>query len=154
RYAHRTPQITFLWHPGTTDIFSGYGLVLGPAHVVGLVMVDRPAPVDPGWLAMIHRAWGDYQLVAMTTSGERGLVCHMLIAEPSTPYLRVLPHPHLGALRDALVPLLHDLPRVTLGLAWDPDRRCWVSHLVEPPIPLFPLGRVVATPGALQALAD
>jgi len=75
----------------------------------------------------------------------------MLIAEGSTQYLRVLPHPRIGALRDALLPL--DLPAVTLRLAWAPENRCWVSQLVVPPgIPLFPLGRVVATPGALHAL--
>jgi len=75
----------------------------------------------------------------------------MLIAEQSTQYLRVLPHPRLGALRDALLPL--DLPAVTLRLAWAPDNRCWVSQLVVPPgVPLFPLGHVVATPEAFYAL--
>ena len=102
------PEIRFLWHPGTTDIFSGYGLVLGPTHLVGLVMIDRPGPADPAWLATIQRAFGDYQLAPMTQSGERGLVCQMLIAQESPQYLRVLPHPRIGALRAALLPL--DLP--------------------------------------------
>jgi hypothetical protein len=154
QYARRTPKIIFLWHPGTKDIFAGYGLVLAPAHVVGLIMIDRPKPVDPGWLETIQRACGDYQLVAMTTSGERGLVCQMLIAQESTPYLRVLPHPRIGALRDALLPLLHDLPTVTLGLAWYPDNGCWVSHIVEPSAPLFPLGLVVGTSGGVRALEE
>jgi len=145
------PEIRFLWHPGTRDVFSGYGLVIGPAHVVGLIMVDRPAPADPAWFAWIAHVCGAYQLTAMTTSGERGLVCQMLIAEQSTQYLRVLPHPRLGALREALLPL--DLPAVTLRLAWAPDNRCWVSQLVVPPgVPLFPLGHVVATPEAFYAL--
>ena len=43
------------------------------------------------------------------------MVCQMLIAEESTQHLRVLPHPDIGALRDALRPLLDDLPAVTLA---------------------------------------
>ena len=78
--------ILFLWHPGTTDIFSGYGLVLAPSHLVGLLMVDRPDPVDPSWLAMIERTFGSYQLTAITTGGERGMVCQMRIAEESMPH--------------------------------------------------------------------
>ncbi len=152
RYALRTPKITFLWHPGTKDIFSGYGLVLEPAHMVGLVMVDRPEPVDPAWLATIERAFGSYQLVAMTQSGERGMVCQMMIAQESTQYLRVLPHPRIGRMRDALLPLLQNLPAVTLALAWYPENQCWVSQIVDPRVPLFPLGLVVGTQGAVSAL--
>lgn len=135
RHTLHTPKITFLWHPGTTDIFSGYGLVIGPAHVVGLVMVDRPKPVDPRWLETMQGAFGDYQLVAMTQSGERGIVCQMLIAQESTPFLRVLPHPRLGTLRTALLPLFQELPAVTLALAWYPDTQCWVSQIVAPSAP-------------------
>jgi hypothetical protein len=36
------PPLVFLWHPGTRDRFSGYGLRIAPAHLVGVVMVDRP----------------------------------------------------------------------------------------------------------------
>ena len=146
--------ILFLWHPGSKDIFSGYGLVVAPAHLVGLLMVDRPDPVDPSWLAMIERTFGSYQLTAMTTGGERGLVCQMHIAEESMQYLRVLPHPDIGALRDALRPLLDDLPAVTLHLAWSADHACWVSQIVQQRSHYFSLGRVVATPGALQALEE
>lgn len=155
RPPRRGSALLFLWHPGTRDVSSGYGLALGPAHLVGLLMVDRPHPVDPAWLAVLELAFGGYQLVAMTQSGERGIACQMLIAPESTRYLRVLPHPRLGALRDALRPLLHHLPAVTLELSWYPDNRCWVSHIVQmaqTDVPLFPLGRVVATPGALRAL--
>ena len=154
RYSLRAPKITFLWHPGTKDIFSGYGLVLGPGHLVGLVMVDRPKPLDPAWLAVIEQTFGSYQLVAMTQSGERGIVCQMHIAKASTRYLRVLPHPRTEELRDVLVPLLADLPAVTLALAWSPKTRYWVSQIVDRRVPLFPLGRVVATAGALQALEN
>jgi hypothetical protein len=146
------PEPRFLWHPGTTDIFSGYGLLVAPAHLVGLILVDRPEPVSATWLETIARAFGSYQLRAMTTGGERGLVCQMLIAEESIEHLRVLPHPHLDALRDALVPLLEALPAVTLHLTWSADNRCWLSHILEPCAPLFSLGMVVGTPGAVAAL--
>jgi hypothetical protein len=144
--------LRFLWHPGTGDLFSGYGLVVKPAHLVGLVMVDRPDPVDPQWLATIQSAFGDYQLVAMTQGGARGIVCQMVIAADSIQYLRMLPDPRLGAIRQALLPLVQDLPAVTLELAWYPGHRCWVSQIVQREVPLFPLGQLVATPGALRAL--
>ena len=146
------PELRFLLHPGTNDIFSGYGLVVAPAHVVGLILVDRPEPVDAHWLATVERTFGSYQLTAMTTGGKRGIVCQMMIAEESIPYLRVLPHPDIGALRDALVPLLENLPAVTLHLGWSADNRCWISHILEPHVPLFSLGMVVGTPGAVDAL--
>jgi len=146
------PELRFLWHPGTADIFSGYGLVVAPAHLVGLLMVDRPEPVDAHWLATIERAVGGYQLSAMTQTGERGLVCQMRIAEESIPYLRVLPHPDIEALRDALRPLLDDLPAVTLHLAWSAEHACWMSRIIEPRVPLFSLGMVVGTQGAVDAL--
>lgn len=150
----RSPQFRFLWHPGTTDIFSGYGLVIAPAHLVGLLMVDRPEPADPSWLAMTERTFGSYQLTTMTKGGERGIVCQMLIAEESAQYLRVLPHPHIGALGDALRPLLDALPAATLALTWYPEHRCWVSRIIEPRVPLFSLGLVVGTQGAVRALEE
>jgi len=152
--AHSTPALHFLWHPGTQDIFSGYGLALGSAHLVGLIMIDRPEPVDPTWLATLQRAFGDYQLTAMTTSGERGLVCQMVIAPESTQYLKILPYPRLEALRDVLLPLRDALPAVTLALAWYPDHQCWVSQIAHATVPLFPLGIVVGTQGGVRALQE
>jgi hypothetical protein len=46
-------ELYFLWHPTTSDIFSGYGLTMQEGRkdrLVGLLMVDRPQPVDPQWL--------------------------------------------------------------------------------------------------------
>jgi hypothetical protein len=149
---HHDPELRFLWHPGTIDIFSGYGLAVAPAHLVGRILVDRPGPVDANWLETIERAFGSYQLTAMTTNGERGLVCQMMIAEASMPYLRVLPHPHIGALRDALTPLLEDMPAVTLHLAWGAEHALWMSRIIDPRVPLFSLGMVVGTQGAVDAL--
>ena len=150
--SHSGHTILFLWHPGTTDVFSGYGLVIAPAHLVGLLMVDRPEPVDANWLETIERTFGSYELTAMTTGGERGMVCQMRIAEESMQHLRVLPHPDIGALRDALRPLLDDLPAVTLHLAWSAEHESWMSRIIEPRVPLFSLGMVVGTQGAVDAL--
>jgi hypothetical protein len=148
----REPPLVFLWHPGTRDIFSGYGLRIAPAHLVGLVMVDRPRPVDPAWLEEIQRTFGGYDLVPMTQSGERGLVCQMRIVEESRVHLRVMRSAESEAIRQALLPLLEELPAVTFAMAWDEGRGGWLSTIVRPP--RFALGQLVATPGALQALAD
>ena len=46
-------ELFFLEHPGIEQIFSGYGLTVRPdtkEFLVGLLMVDRPTPVGPGWL--------------------------------------------------------------------------------------------------------
>ena len=148
----REPPLVLLWHPGTRDIFSGYGLRMAPAHLVGVVMVDRPRPVDPAWLAEVRQTCGGYALVPMTRSGERGMICQMRIVEDSRVHLRVMRSAQREAIRQALLPLLADLPAVTLAMAWDERRDGWVSTIMRPP--RFPLGQLVATPGAWQALAE
>ena len=50
-------DLFFLWHPGTGQIFSGYGLAMRPGSkdlLSGLLMVDRPRPADPEWLAEVE----------------------------------------------------------------------------------------------------
>jgi hypothetical protein len=148
------PPLLFLWHPGTRDIFSGYGLAIAPLHLIGLMMVDRPRTADPMWLAEIQQTFGSYELVPMTQGGEQGIICKMQVDPPSRPYVRSMARPLSAAIRTALVPLLRSPPAVTLAVAWDPTQGCWVSTIVRPHRPRFPLGRLVATPGALQALAD
>jgi hypothetical protein len=148
----REPPLVFLWHPGTHDLFSGYGLRMAPAHLVGMVMVDRPRAVEASWLAEIQETFGTYQLVPMTASGERGVVCQMWIAEESRVHLRVMWNAQSEAIRRALLPLLEDLPAVTFSMDWDDERGGWVSTIMRPP--RFPLGQLVATPGALAALAE
>lgn len=152
-----TPYVPlrFLWHPGTRDVFSGYGLAFAPAQLVGLLMVDRPRPVDPQWLEEIEQIFGAYDLAAMTRTGERGILCRMEIAEDSLAHLRLgLAHPLVRELRTALLPLLDHPPAVTLAVAWDQASGCWVSRILKPQSPKFPLGQLVATPGALRALED
>jgi hypothetical protein len=146
------PPLRYLWHPGTRDTISGYGLALAPAHLVGVVMIDRPEPADPAWLAEIEETFGRYELTTMTQGGERGLICQMYIAAESVPYLKVLDSPLTNSIRTALLPLLDQIPLVTLALTWYPWRQYWVSNIIRPHAPMFTLGRIVATQGALQAL--
>jgi len=124
-------ELKFLWHPGTKDIFSGYGLTLGPAHLVGIVMVDRPKVADQNWLREIEEVFGEYQLTAMTKAGERGMVCQMLIAEESVQYARTFDHSITASIREVLLPLLESLPAATLAMRWDPVIKFWVSTIVK-----------------------
>jgi hypothetical protein len=83
-------ELFFLSHPGPEDVFSGCGLAMQPGTkklLVGLLMVDRPRPVDPEWLKEVEAEFGEYQLFAMTASGERGIACQMQIEPESLPHL-------------------------------------------------------------------
>jgi hypothetical protein len=115
-------------------------------------MIDRPDPADPHWLAAIEEAFGDYDLAPMTQGGERGIVCQMRITADSVQHLRTMTHPLERSMRSALVPLVRHPPAVTLSLSWSLAHRCWVSQIVAPDAPLFPLGLIVGTPGAVRAL--
>ena len=160
----------FLWNTGQ-GTFSGYGLTVEPGHkehLVGLLMIDRPHPVDPSWLEVVEAAFGAYTLHAMTTGGERGIACQMWIDEHSLSYLRKLPMTKADALHEALMPLLDALPNAQLEMHWDKQHRLWQSTFLRvtekgrqamtnarpSKEPLFPLGQVVATPGALEALEE
>ena len=148
---HERP-VVYLRHPGTSDRVSGYGLPIAPAHLVGVIMVDRPQPADPEWLADIARTFGGYELVRMIQDGARGIVCQMYIAEESRVHLRVMRNARSEEIRQALLPLLENPPAVTLAVSWDEARGCWVSTIVRPP--RFSLGRVLATRGAGEALEE
>jgi hypothetical protein len=97
----REPPLIFLWHPGTHDRFSGYGLRVAPAHLIGVVMIDRPKPAASTWLEEIHLTFGEYDLVTMARDGARGIVCQMRIVEESRVHLRVLRHPKSEEMRKA-----------------------------------------------------
>lgn len=160
----------FLWHPGD-ELFSGYGLTVEPGHkkhLVGLLMVDRPRPVDPNWLACVEAAFGDYMLYPITAGGERGIACQMWIEDGSLPYLRQVDTPLAQAIRTVLTPFLEELPKPQFELAWDEKNHLWQSAFRRSigkgeeamdnnrpsRKPLFSLGQVVATPGALEALEE
>ena len=54
-------DLFFLDHPGTEGIFSGYGIALKYGRkdlLAGLLMVDRPNPVDPTWLRQVEESFG------------------------------------------------------------------------------------------------
>jgi hypothetical protein len=85
-------DLFFLCHPGTPDIFSGYGLSMqrgSKEHLAGLLMVDRPRRADPAWLERIEQVFGEYQLAPMTETGERGIICQMQIESEDQAHLRV-----------------------------------------------------------------
>jgi hypothetical protein len=124
-------ELYFLWHPGTGDVFSGYGLVAREGfkdYLAGILMVDRPRPADPKWLKEVEEAFGQVQLVPMTASGERGIVCQMWIEPDSFPHLRQHPGAQAAAIETALEPLLTDPPKPTFVLRWDEHARVWCSQ--------------------------
>jgi hypothetical protein len=132
-------SLCFLWHPGTADVFSGYGLTLQPdslEQLVGLLLVDRPHVVDPDWLAEVERRFGGYTLHAMTATEERGIACQMWVERESQAYLRRLGivQAALGVLiTRALTPFLWHLPKPRLNVSWDETLRLWVSELMDSP---------------------
>ena len=56
-------ELFYLSHPGKEMIFSGYGLTLHSdkkGYLAGLLMVDRPKPIDPEWLQQVEEVFGEY----------------------------------------------------------------------------------------------
>ncbi|MCJ7625933.1 MAG: hypothetical protein MUO76_20765 [Anaerolineaceae bacterium] len=120
----------FLCQPGGDGIFSGYGLTVEPGrkdYLIGLLMVDRPRPVDPEWLKQVENVFGECQLVVMTPSGERGMVCQMQIEPESLGHLRRLPMEKATAIKSALAPLLEEPPTPIFTLHWNENMRLWQS---------------------------
>ena len=157
-------DLLFLWHPETHDTFSGFGLAMEPGRsdlLAGLLMVDRPHPVSPAWLLRVGITFGEVELFTMTAAHDRGIACQMRVEETSLPYVRPLDVPLAQPMRQALMPLLVQPPRPRFAVTWNPACRLWTStfdlptasdHTPAAREPLFPLGQVVATPGALSAL--
>lgn len=124
-------QLLFLQHPGTPDTFSGYGLVAKGGrqdHLLGLLMVDRPRRADPQYLAEIKGVYGECDLVAMTVSGERGLLCQMRVAPDSVAHLQPSLHPEAKHIQTALQPLLATPPNPILKVRWDRQSGLWRSE--------------------------
>jgi hypothetical protein len=123
-------QLYFLSHAGS-ELFSGYGLTTQEGRkdrLIGLVMVDRPDPVDPQWLAEITRLYSDYQLLPMTKAGERGLLAQLRIAPKSVPLLERFAHPITRDFTRMLKPLLDSPPAPILKLSWDEEQKLWASQ--------------------------
>lgn len=164
---YKQGDLLFLMHPGNIR-FSGFGLVADdgrPDHLVGLIMVDRPRPVSKTWLARIALHFGAFQLFTMSSSGERGLACQMWIEAESMAYIQPIDTDVAPLMQEMLFPFLLQPPAPQLDLRWDSKTHCWHSkfHRMESPdlglrramgAPLFSLGMLVATPGAMEALEN
>jgi hypothetical protein len=130
----RQGELYFLSYAGNEEVFSGYGLTTqmgSKASLVGLLMVDRPNLVDPAWLSQVEERFGGYQLVTMASSGERGILCRMRIEPNSLPYLRQFSSHQANAIREALKPLLENLPNPIFTLRWDEETRLWQSQMAD-----------------------
>ena len=104
----------FLWHPGTEQIFSGYGLAMRPGSnelLSGLLLVDRPRPADPGWLAEVEATFGECHLVPMTPDEERGIACQMQVDPDGLPHLRRFTGEKTAAMQTPLKSLLDNPPK-------------------------------------------
>ena len=124
-------DLRFLWYPDPRNRFAGYGLIVQPQrpdHLVGLLMVDRPQPVSQEWLNRIEATYGSYQLVPMTKTGERGIVCQMRVAKESQRFLRPLLHPDARAIQKALKPLLEQPPNPILKCSYNATAHLWQSE--------------------------
>jgi hypothetical protein len=106
-------DLYFLWHPGTENVFSGYGLTVKAGsneHLVGLLMIDRPPQCVAEWLQTVEEAFGQCELLAMTASGDRGILCQMQIDPESQPYLKRFPFDKAGAIESSLQQVLEERP--------------------------------------------
>lgn len=99
--------------------------------LIGILMVDRPGPADPEWLKQVERNFGEYQLVPMTATGERGIVCRMQIVAESLTHLRQYPTEKAETLKKALEPLLDNRPHPVFVLSWNEDHNLWQSKMTN-----------------------
>jgi len=128
-------DLFFLDHPGTIGIFSGYGITLQYGRndlLVGLLMVDRPHPVDPSWLRFVEETFGEYHLIPMTSSGDRGILCRMQIESESIPHLKRKSFEKSYTIREALQSLLDHPPKPIFRMKWNAERRVWISIIEQP----------------------
>lgn len=121
-------EFRFLWHPKSENIFSGYGIATENSNELqGLLMVDRPSPVDPIWLEEVKDTFGEYQLLSMTNSGDRGIACKMVIDPDSVQYLRYF---EIG-INEILIKICKGLdPKPRFWLKWNDNLRFWVSEIL------------------------
>lgn len=113
---------------------TAYGLTMAEesrAKLVGLLMVDRPRPVDPKWLKQVERNFGEYRLVPMTATGERGILCQMEIEKESQKHLLQFFIDKAEALNKTLAPLLGQPPRPKFLINWNKERKLWESWIVS-----------------------
>ena len=121
-------ELLFLHHEHTESIFSAYGLPTSIYHQLkGILMVDRPKPVEKTWLDQIESLYGSYELYQMTEGGERGLACLMNIEDSSWQYIKSFNFPLASPIVDIISSMS---PLVTLNMSWDDHSRLWVSRIM------------------------
>lgn len=128
-------DLYFLWHPGSENVFSGYGLAMKAGsneHLVGLLMIDRPPQGVAEWLQIVEETFSQYELLAMTAAGERGILCQMQIEPESQPYLKRFPFDKAAAIESSLQPLLDDHPIPSFIMRWDEEGQAWCSQIASP----------------------
>lgn len=119
-----------LWHPGSEDTVSGYGLAIQPGRndwLVGLLMVDRPQPVDPEWLKEVEATFGSYDLYQITQDGARGIACQMWIEPASRRYVRQVSAPIMDDIVVVLRRFLEYPPKPRFRLSWNEVDQVWQS---------------------------
>jgi hypothetical protein len=127
-------ELYFLCYPEAEGIITGYGygitMQVGRKDLlVGLLMVDRPKPVEPSWLQEIEITFGNYQLAPMTAKGERGIICQMQVEKDSLPYVCQFPADEkTTAIEKFLKPLLEEPPKPVLILHWNMEAQLWQSR--------------------------
>jgi len=97
-------------------------------NLVGLLMVDRPCRISEEWLNNVEKKFGDYQLLPMTFSGDKGIVCQMKIKKDSLKYLKEFPFLFDENIADSLYQLLFNKPNPKLRVWWDDNYRLWLSE--------------------------
>jgi len=128
-------DLYFLWHPGTENVFSGYGLAVKAGsneHLVGLLMIDRPPQGVAEWLQTVEEAFGQCELVAMTANGERGILCQMQIDPESQPYLKRFTFDKAAAIESSLQQVLEERPNAAFIMSWDEESHAWCSQIASP----------------------
>jgi hypothetical protein len=78
-------------------------------------------------LAEIEHRYGDYELLPMTATGERGLLTQIRVAADSLTHLERYDHSIATQLNQVLQPLLASLPAPILKVDWDPEKKLWRS---------------------------
>ena len=121
-----TGDLLFLGHPGIENAFSGYGITVEQGRkdlLVGVLMVDRPKPADPEWLSRVEKAFGKYRFVRMTKTGERGILCYMLIEPESAQHICEFSFEQSTAIKSAINPLLEHPPKPTFYMRWNEEMK-------------------------------
>ena len=129
----RRGDLFYLTHPGGDSVFSGYGVAMesgSKQHLIGILMVDRPNPADPAWLHQIAETFGECELVPMTATGDRGLVCQMVVEDESLEHLKQYPFGLSPDIQQALEAFIDSPPAPQLRLGWNDESNLWSSKPV------------------------